>query len=315
MAWSSWFYMNPHLQTLIARQHRNVTRQQLLDLGLGSEAIKYRIRTGYLFPVYPGVYAVGSPARHPIETASAAVLACGPTAVLSHASALALWGLAKRWPATHEVTVTIDRRPKGITTHLSCTLSRADITRQHGIRVTTPARTVIDCAPSLTDRALARAVNDARLGNLLTQTQLAEALERKPCKRLAPSSGAPTRSQFEDAFLGFCAKHGLPTPQINVRIAGYEVDAYFAAEKVIVELDGYRYHSDRRTFERDRNRDAEMLARGIVTVRITWERLTVRPAAEAGRLHKILSARRPGGATETPAGRGPRRRARGRRAR
>ena len=62
----------------------------------------------------------------------------------------------------------------------------------------------------------------------------------------------------------------------------------FPGERVIVELDGYRYHHSRASFERDRERDAATLAAGHVTVRITWERLRDHPRREAKRLHRIL---------------------------
>lgn len=81
---------------------------------------------------------------------------------------------------------------------------------------------------------------------------------------------------------------------INGEIHGFEVDAYFPAERVIVELDGWDYHRSRYSFASDRDRDATMLALGIVTVRITWERLIYTPEREARRLKVILAQRRAG---------------------
>lgn len=79
---------------------------------------------------------------------------------------------------------------------------------------------------------------------------------------------------------------------VNARVAGYEVDALFPAEGVIVELDSWAHHRARASFESDRNRDADTLAAGLVTVRITWRRFTRTPRAEAKRLEAILAARR-----------------------
>ncbi len=84
----------------------------------------------------------------------------------------------------------------------------------------------------------------------------------------------------------------MPAPITNTGVHGYEADALFPDERVIVELDGAEFHLDRDAFESDRDRDAALLAAGYVTVRITWERLTERPAREAARLRKILDARR-----------------------
>ena len=84
----------------------------------------------------------------------------------------------------------------------------------------------------------------------------------------------------------------FPRPRTNVRIAGHLVDAVFDAERLIVELDGYEFHGDRGSFETDRDRDADTLAIGHATVRITWERMTQRPRREAARLLSILDDRR-----------------------
>ena len=131
-----------------ARQHGNITRAQLLSLGLARNAITYRVRIGRLYRVHRGVYAVGRPPRVPLERAAAAVLACGPGAALSDESAMCLWGLERRWPDTPHVTVPgeRDRRPAGICVHRRGGLTRTDVRTQLGIRATSLARTLLDCA-------------------------------------------------------------------------------------------------------------------------------------------------------------------------
>jgi very-short-patch-repair endonuclease len=277
-----------------ARQHGHITRQQLLDLGASSHAINHRVKTGRLIRVHAGVYAVGHLGATPIARAAAAVLACGPDALLSHGSAAALWGFRKGWPQRAEVTVKAARRRPGINVHRSCTLTRRDATTHRGIRVTSPARTLYDIARSLTDEALARAVNDALLSNYLKPAHLAELLERHPDKdpRLAKHLEATgvTRSMLEDAFTTFVERFGLPEARLNTRINGREVDALFETAGVIVELDGYDFHSSKASFEDDRDRDADMLVAGLPTVRLTWSRLMSSPEREADRLRAILTA-------------------------
>ena len=282
------------IAAVAAKQHGNVTRAQLLGLGCNDNAIRHQTRLGRLFRVHRGVYAVGRRPVVVLERAAAAVLACGPGAALSHGSALALWELAP-WPARFEVTVTRHREPRGITVHRYA-LHRRDVTTQRGIRVTTPARTVLDCTPRLSDDDLTRAVNDARHKRLSSPAGLADQIERSPrhpgvC-RLRPFAATrqrATRSRFEDRFGPFCARYGLPTPTFNAIVCGFEVDALFAPERVIVELDSWEFHRDHAAFVNDRRRDAVTLAAGYATVRITWERLD---AAEAERLTRILQARR-----------------------
>ena len=86
----------------------------------------------------------------------------------------------------------------------------------------------------------------------------------------------------------FAREYGLPTPVTNTRVLGFEIDALFPEHRLIVELDGWEFHSDRGSFESDRDRDAELLAAGYQTIRITWERLKSQPAREAARLRAIL---------------------------
>jgi very-short-patch-repair endonuclease len=186
---------------------------------------------------------------------------------------------------------------RGVRVHHTATLTGLDVTRQLEIPVTTPARTVLDLAPRLEDPALKRLINDARLSGFLQPNDLQELIDRstgqKGIKRLRRSAGLdrrPTRSPLEDRFEAFCNRYGLPRPEINVQIAGHEVDALFREQRVVVELDGREYHDDPDSFERDRDKDADLTMAGFTPVRITDLRLTARPAREAERLLKILDA-------------------------
>jgi predicted transcriptional regulator of viral defense system len=134
------------LARLAAPQHGVVTIAQLLAAGLDRNAIKYRRRVGRLHLLHRGVYAVGHRPPSPLAAAIAAVLACGPDAVLSHRSAAALWRIVPRWPTTPEVTTPSKHRRPGIHVHRS---PHAETTIHYGIRVTTPARTLVDLADVL----------------------------------------------------------------------------------------------------------------------------------------------------------------------
>jgi Protein of unknown function (DUF559)/Transcriptional regulator, AbiEi antitoxin len=287
------------IAVLAGRQHGYITRAQLLAIGLQPHTIKRRVAVGRLIPVHAGVYAVGHVNRTPVARAAAAVLACGDQAVLSHGSAATLWGLNKYWDMPFEVTVTALRTRNGIKVHRSRTLARRDITRQLGIRVTTPARSVLDIAPQLTDKRLTRVVNNARHNRILHLDDLADVLKRNPnhpgTKRLWPFTEGRrgiTRSDLEDAFIAFAQRHGLPAPETNVPLLAYVVDVLFATERVIVEVDSWEFHRFKTSFESDRDRDADLLAAGYQTVRITDERMKTDPEHEARRLKAILNARR-----------------------
>jgi very-short-patch-repair endonuclease len=284
---------------IAAGQLGNVTRMQLLELGMSATSITRWVRIGRLFRVHRAVYAVGRPPTTPLERASAAVLACGDRSALGFGSALTLHGFWKRWDQPFELVVAGDRRPPAIRTHRMTGLLRRDITVVHGIRVTSPALTLLHCAFRMRPKSVTRAVNDWRRADLITLADLADVAARFPLQPgaalLRPHVGTtqnPTRSDFEDDFLAFCARHRLPAPRVNIELHGHEVDAHFEAERLIVECDGWKFHNDRQAFEDDRERDATMLLHGLATIRITKQRFDRAPEREAARLHAILDERR-----------------------
>lgn len=285
------------IAALAKRQRGYVLRGQLLKLGLGAQAIKYRVRIGRLIPVYAGIYAVGHVPREPTDRAYAALLACGPKAVLSHGTAATLYGIYRRWDVPFEVTVPAKRARRGIRAHRAA-LARGDIRMEQGLRVTSPARTLLDMAPRLTDKQLGRAFDRLRLSHGLTQEALRALLERFPrhpgAQRLMPLAGirrGATRSRLELNFHDFCIEWGLPEPLLNEKVNGREVDAYFPEHRLIVEVDGYDVHSGPVSFEGDRDRDASNLALDLPTVRVTEQRIDNEPEREAARLLRILAAR------------------------
>jgi very-short-patch-repair endonuclease len=298
------------IAAIAGRQHGLITTRQLLDLGLTRGGIQYRTEIGRLHRLYRGVYAVGHRPVSPHAHALAAVLAGGPGAVLSHGSAASLWGMSKHWNGPMEIT-TRAGRPRGrLRVHRSRTLTRRDVDRHFGIPVTAPARTILDNAPRLSDAGLTRAVNDLRHAGYLRLSDLSELLGRHPQTRatnrvrrqLAHPERAPTRSEFEDAFLIFAERFELPEPLVNTEVAGHEADIFFPEHKLVVELDGWDTHSHRTQFESDRDRDADLLAAGVATVRITWDRMTLTPGREAARLQTILGRRGPPGGLGPTAG-------------
>jgi very-short-patch-repair endonuclease len=287
---------------LSARQHAQIARRQLYDLGLSNRAIRYRVRCGIFFESFPGVFSVGHPPTSPHAWAAAAVLACGEGAVLSYESAAALWKMLPRLDRPFHVTAKADRHIPGIEVHRAQVLKPQDTTVQLGIPTTSPARTALDIATCLNHKALTRAVNDGRHAGFLHAGALKDIVERSKGHRgvkalrelaLPAQRQAPTRSQFEDDFLAFAKRYRLPTPLVNVKVAGHVVDAYFPDHKLVVELDGWEFHNDRAAFNNDRDRDADLLAIEHATVRITSERLDHTPAQEAARLKTIMTRRAP----------------------
>jgi very-short-patch-repair endonuclease len=82
----------------------------------------------------------------------------------------------------------------------------------------------------------------------------------------------------------------LPRPRSNQRVAGFEVDLVWAERRLIVEVDGYAFHGTRAAFERDRARDAALLAAGYRVLRVTWRHLTAEPERVVATLASALAA-------------------------
>jgi very-short-patch-repair endonuclease/predicted transcriptional regulator of viral defense system len=291
--------------SLAKRQHGVVTRAQLARLGLSADSVDNRVRSGRLRLVQRGVYALG-PLGQALEAEMAAVLACGEAGVLSHRSAAVLWGLLPHPAKPSPVDVTVvgkDRghRP-GIRVHRVKSLARDEVTKLDGILVTTVARTILDLAASGPARELEQAIAQADRRHPSARRKLVLLLARYPGRSGSPAvrtllasrgRAAFTRSEAEERLLALIRRAQLPEPELNVKLGDYEVDFLWPAQRVIVEVDGYAYHSGRHEFERDRAKDAALAANGFLVVRITWRQLVHEAEAVVARIAATLTLRGP----------------------
>ena len=288
---------------LARAQHGVVSRPQLLGLGLTAKGVDSRLERGRLHPLHRGVYAVGHASVGLDGRRLAAVLACDQQAVLSHRSAADLWGL-RRSDAPHtEITVPTRagrRRRPGITIHRSSLAPFETATTTQGIPTTTPARTLLDLAEVVPRRALEKAADQAEALRLFELGAIELVLRAHPHRHgtarlrrvlAAYAIGEQfTRSELEERFLALCERHGIPAPRVNARVAGLEVDFFWPRASLVAELDGHTHHGTRAAFERDRERDAQLLLHGVRTVRITRRRLATEPD-EVARIVGALGAR------------------------
>ena len=243
------------------------------------------------------MYLVG-PLRTPLTESMAAVLALGDGALLTHYPAAVLWGLRPPAPLPMEVTV-IDRDargPDGIKVHRVAGLDPTDAARRDGVPVTSPARTLLDLAATVNTRDLNRAADEARVHRLVTDLSLNEQFQRYPhhrgtaaLRQVIQTEPALTRSEAERKFLELIRAARLPEPETNARVGRWEVDFVWRAERLVVEVDGYAFHSSRSSFERDRRRDADLAAIGIRVMRATWRQITSEREALAVTLVRALA--------------------------
>jgi very-short-patch-repair endonuclease len=169
-------------------------------------------------------------------------------------------------------------RPReGLVVHRLRTLDAGSTTFVAAIRVTTPVRTLADLRPRLADELHDRAARRALDLGLISP----DAVE---------SDLALTRSELERMFLATCRRHKLPEPEVNVRLGRYEVDFLWRDARLVVELDGYEFHSTREAFERDRARDADLQSRSFRVLRFTWRQVRDSPKEVARTVRELLAA-------------------------
>jgi very-short-patch-repair endonuclease len=226
----------------------------------------------------------------------AAVLTCGPGAVISRESAGALWGILQRDSDQIFVSVPADstRGRPGISTQRR-TLTASDVTRHQGIPLTSPACTLIDLGTRLNRDQLEAAINQADKLDLIDPETLRAALDQ-----VAHRPGLPTLldtldyrsftlsdSGLERLLLPIARRAGLGQPETQVYVNGFKVDFYWRDLGLIVETDGLRYHRTPAQQARDRIRDQVHAAAGLTTLRFTRAQVRFEPAYVEATLRSV----------------------------
>jgi very-short-patch-repair endonuclease len=300
---------NERVERTVAGQHGVATREQLLAAGVSPHALDRYVRSGDLVLLHRGVYRLAAYPPSAWTRAMASVLAASAggriASTVSHAAAATLWEY-REWEETDSLHLICPRRLRlaGVCSY-RFTLAGDEVTRLRGVPVTTPARTVLDLAGSATMRELEHALAAAERGDARVRAGIAGAcgaaevrgevralLERHPChpgsgrlRRLLAAldaSGRPPlflRSRAEERALAIIRRGRIPEPRANVRIAAFEVDFVWPDQRLILEVDGYAFHSSDSAFNRDRERDRALAAAGYQVLRFSWGQLSREPFA------------------------------------
>jgi very-short-patch-repair endonuclease len=279
---------------LAFRQHGVVTRAQLLRVGVTTQQIRDRVRSGALLREHRGVYRVGHRAPSIEARYLAAVLACGEGACLSGRAAAHVLGLLKGHAPAPEVTAPLKRRAAGIRVRRA-TIDGPDRAIHRGIPITAVPRTLTDLAADLPLDALARACHEAGVRYRTTPAHVGAVLERRPrCRganklRLVLSGDARvTLSPLERRFLHLLREHAIPLPRTNRPAGAHHVDCRWPERRLIVELDSYRFHHSRHAWEQDRRRERDARARGDELRRYTWADVYEEPGPMLAELRRLL---------------------------
>ena len=238
----------------------------------------------------------------------AAVLACGPDAVLSHRSAAYLWGLVDTWEEPIDVTAPNrrGRSPEGVAAHRDGSLQPIDKTTVYGVPCTSVARTVLDFAGVAPEWEVRKVVAQGEVLGILDQPKLRALLKRSRRRRgvarlrlildtIHPQT-KKTRSELERRFLEMCARQAVPDPEVNVWLAApdgrrYQADFLWRDCRLIVEADSRRFHDTDSAFVSDRKRQQQLELAGWRVSRCTWEEVEREPRRLAVTVKGLLAQR------------------------
>jgi predicted transcriptional regulator of viral defense system len=289
-------------------QHAVFALDQLRELGLVANAVRKRTSAGRLHRIHQGVYSL---VPRELLTRNghrmAAVLACGPDAVLSHRSAAALHGL--RESAQRRIEVTIPgrsgRNRPGIHVHHTTNLAPADVTRVENIPCTSVARTLFDLAEVIARRPLERAFDQSEVIGVFDLRAIEDQMTRNPTRAGAAAvrgvldehyaGSTPTQSEIEEAFYALCGRYGLPRPEVSkwLDLGDGEpmilVDFLWRPQRVIVETDGERFHGTQQARQRDLRRDQRATVAGWRPIRAPGRQVIHRPDELGPTLAKLLA--------------------------
>jgi len=294
------------LARIATEQHGAVALAQLVAIGFGASTIRSRVAAHRLRRVHRGVFVVAGVPLGSRSLWMAAVLACGPGAVLSHRAAAALWGFRESSATRTDVIVRTraGRTRDGIFVHRGELLAAVETTTVARIPCTSVPRTVVDLAAMLSPSATEYAIHRAQTKRLLKREELSAVLERSPGR---PGSGVVRRilgitdateddvkSGLERRFVRICRSAGLPTPRRNLWIAlpeghGLEVDFSWAAQRLVVEVDSRAYHDTDRAFHNDPRRDRLLMLAGWRVARFTGRDLDEQPRTVAAQVRRLLA--------------------------
>ena len=279
---------------LAVAQNGLVTREQLDALGLNDQAIAKRVARGRLHRINQTVYSLTPGVMTQRGKFMAAVLACGPDAVLSHRSAAFLWGLVDSWEEPIDVTAPNrrGRSPDGVAAHRDGSLQPIDKTTVYGIPCATVARTILDYAGVEPDWKVRKVVAEAEVLQILDKSKLRALLKRSRRRRgvarlrlildMINPQTKRTRSELERFFLEMCAKRSVPEPEVNVWLPTpdgkrYQADFLWREQGLIVEADSRRFHDTDSAFVSDRKRRQQLELAGWRVSQCTWEEVEREP--------------------------------------
>lgn len=282
------------------------TRRQLLRR-VPTSVLDGHIGRRQLVRVFPHVYRLKAAAYDDMMALRAALLHAGPKAVLSHTTALALWG---EWHLERPVHLTVEENLRragapGLIVHRRKAFDpgSSQCVERRGLRITTLARTVIDSWPLMPSSERRPLALDLARRGLVTPERLDEALAERPNvagRRLLRQTidliADGCESELEaHGVLNVFRHRSLPPSvgQLQIQLPSGRVclDRSWPEVKLAVELDGARYHTSPEDRQRDLARDAALAALGWVVLRFTYAEVLRDPDAVRAKVLEVYRTR------------------------
>lgn len=288
-----------------SRQHGVISRRQARDLGMSDRRITHRLASGRWEPLFPAVYRVEGSVRTWHQELRAALTWAGRRAAISHGAAAALLGFARFKPGAIELSAPGRHESRRLAVvHRVSALPPRELTWVDGLTVTAATRTLVDLAATEEPPTLRASVDEALRRKWTTLDKLEAALARSSYQRGVAAlremvdrllgGEAPAESELEARVAEVLETAGFPRPirqhVIRTRRGVRRMDFLIPGTRVVIEADGYAYHSSFDTFEDQRARHLDVTAKGLVVVPWTWRALDERPEELVEKLRQTLAA-------------------------
>jgi very-short-patch-repair endonuclease len=297
--------MRDEIDRLLAATGAVASRSQLLHV-VSRNQFDHEVASGYLVAPFPRAYCRPWDADLREIRERAAIVSTAGAVGLSHLTALRRYELAVPDYDDIHVTVGVGRHPihklPGLIVHR--TRVRTPLRRVAGLPIVDPAVAIVRSWPLMAgDDQRGPAIEAVRNG-LVTPAQLRTSTDRaigmhgrRALIRLTDLLAAGCESELEiwgllDVFNVPGIDHAVRQKVLSVGSKIYRADLAYERERVVVELDGDRFHSGRAQRERDRIRDAGLASAGWLTIRYSHARLHSDVEGVRAELLRILDARR-----------------------
>lgn len=293
---------NSEIYTLANIQGGVVRREQVLEAGMSRSQVERRVKSGEWRVVSTGGYQLIE-LRGRLNRLRAAV-AILPNAVASHFSAAAIHRI--RLVPTESVSVTVHARTThaypGVRVFRSIDLEDTHIITMKGLPATTRERTVVDLAACLKPRHLSVVVDDLLASGRCDVSGIRDVLETV-ARRGRPgvvalrsvleerTDGPSNMSVLERDGLRVLRESGFSEFHLEFALpwaSNRRFDVAFPTQRVAIEWDSRRWHTQKNALRSDRERDRDALAHGWRILRFTWDDVHEDPAKVANTIRTVL---------------------------